>query len=678
MPSDTVSRDAVLDAMKEYDQLSHQELAARFSTPRSRKYVVTHDAKEYDIRTLLSIVRSRQAAAHHIEHAGTADDHKDITLLRSLGFPIRVTRPDPSSVQFTETDCHLFKKYPQRVPWNAENVPPQDQSHFKEIWNKLKLVAAWLESSMRTDIPLQSNTSILQPNARTARDMWCCAFPATVSNKSYALQAALIISERGAEICICPGGGKSQITDTGKANSAAAQFHALQRKLTSVPLQVITAVEQGLPPEARFRRSWRMEAGSGEFTSLQDWLAYAARPEGAQASISVYLDPGELEEAGTYINDILLNTANAVAPLFEYCYLGEESPMHPVSLFDVDGLRALATEPQHRLKLNENVYRSVVSAIRSGKHVILTGPPGTAKTTLAELICQLAENAGLCEGHTLTTATADWTTYETIGGLRPRESGAGLEFRDGLFLKELRRKRWLVIDELNRSNFDRAFGQLFTVLSKQPVVLPYEDGKRRPIVLLPSGTKTVYPDRDYDVISIPESWRIIATMNVFDKSLLFDMSFALMRRFAFIEVPVPPRETYRELWANKISGASEEHRNAINAILDKLYGITKHKEIGPATFNDMARYALEYAGDDPLSGAESEELSFQLFYSYLLPQFEGISQPAGKSLFREMRSLVGSGNEDRLYRTLTAVLGLDLGPLSSLQAIDSSENEMEF
>jgi hypothetical protein len=41
-------------------------------------------------------------------------------------------------------------------------------------------------------------------------------------------------------------------------------------------------------------------------------------------------------------------------------------------------------------------------------------------------------------------------------------------------------------------------------------------------------------------------------MNVFDKALLFEMSYALMRRFAFIEVPCPTQETFGQLierWA---------------------------------------------------------------------------------------------------------------------------------
>ena len=93
----------------------------------------------------------------------------------------------------------------------------------------------------------------------------------------------------------------------------------------------------------------------------------------------------------------------------------------------------------------------------------------------------------------------------------------GLIYRPGLFVEAIEKGRWLVIDELNRSNFDRAFGQLFTVLSGQAVVLPYvRPNENRPLVLVPEGAEV--PIADPDALTIPQSWRIIATMNVFDKT----------------------------------------------------------------------------------------------------------------------------------------------------------------
>jgi hypothetical protein len=85
--------------------------------------------------------------------------------------------------------------------------------------------------------------------------------------------------------------------------------------------------------------------------------------------------------------------------------------------FDLESIRGAAEDAG--LSLAPEIYAQLFAALESGKHVILTGPPGTAKTTLAQAVAEAAREAGRCDSYVLSTATADWTTYETIGGLRP-------------------------------------------------------------------------------------------------------------------------------------------------------------------------------------------------------------------------------------------------------------------
>ena len=281
---------------------------------------------------------------------------------------------------------------------------------------------------------------------------------------------------------------------------------------------------------------------------------------------------------------------------------------------------------------------------------------------------EAAHGRELCDGYVLTTATADWTTYETIGGLRPTGPNT-LDFEEGHFLKAIRANQWLVIDELNRSHFDRAFGQLFTVLSGQPVVLPYhrpEAGPGKPLVLVPEGVPSPLPDAD--VLEIPQSWRVLATMNVFDKTLLFEMSFALMRRFAFIEVASPSASVFDSLIEQQAADPEAA------ALAKKLLPLRELKDLGPAVFMDLAKFLRERL---VLDHADEGQLLFEAFYSYLLPQFEGIDAAAGERLFQTLSPLMGSAaRRNRLRDTLNSVLGLELQPPPPAQAlVDESDDE---
>jgi MoxR-like ATPase len=211
-----------------------------------------------------------------------------------------------------------------------------------------------------------------------------------------------------------------------------------------------------------------------------------------------------------------------------------------------------------------------------------------------------------------------------------------------MFVEAIESGRWLVVDELNRANFDRAFGQLFTVLSGQAVVLPFNRrGQTKPVAIVPFGVEAP-PNTDF--IRVPSTWRIVATMNAFDKNLLFEMSFALMRRFAFIEVVPPAEDAYRRL----ISGPGEA--------VGRLLPLRQLKELGPAVFLDAANYVAKRAATTP----SESRLLYEVFYAYLLPQFEGISDDAAHKLFRTVSTVLDAPEQAEARRTIEEVLGVEL------------------
>lgn len=283
------------------------------------------------------------------------------------------------------------------------------------------------------------------------------------------------------------------------------------------------------------------------------------------------------------------------------------------------------------LDLPQSVSNQMTAALNAGNHLILIGPPGTGKTTMAQDISRLAHDTGCNRGYTAVTATADWTTFDTVGGYMP-ESDNQLVFSEGIVLRAIRAQKWLIIDEINRADIDKAFGELFTVLSGQPVTLPYLSG-HQPIRILPAG----YPSQSEQDYVIPPTWRVIGTMNVYDKASLFEMSYAFMRRFAFVDIGIPDSDIFSRLITRFLRQANlpdtNEHEvvKILNEQLFQHEGIIMHnRPLGPAIARDMIRYLgqrllqTEQITPDDLAEA---------FLLYAIPQFDGLEETKIQAVF---------------------------------------------
>lgn len=295
--------------------------------------------------------------------------------------------------------------------------------------------------------------------------------------------------------------------------------------------------------------------------------------------------------------------------------------------------------------INNRVYDQINSAIRSGKrHLLFFGPPGTGKTELAQVVAgQLSENWHLLTG------SSDWSSQDIIGGYMP--SGAGqLRFSPGLLLQHFNDP--LIIDELNRCDIDKVLGPLFTVLSGQGTTLPYHIDPSVPdsprISIHPYGGAPEAGPR-----FVPgANWRLIATINTLDRSSLYQMSYALMRRFAWIYVGLPVdlpgfvaeyvRRTFNlELTAPAPLAEAWQHVNIA-------------RPLGPAPFIDMLRYlhahdaGIDFAAPIAAAASTTRQAYLDALEVFVLPLLDGIRPEQAENLSTAMGIVFGEGSAESI------------------------------
>jgi hypothetical protein len=226
-----------------------------------------------------------------------------------------------------------------------------------------------------------------------------------------------------------------------------------------------------------------------------------------------------------------------------------------ISDYDIDSppdLTARLEKATEGLLIAPETLRAAAAALRVG-HVVLQGPPGTGKSSLARALCDAYQVSTFP-----VTAHEDWTVFDVIGRLELRLHADRKEEIvpvNGYFTESVVRcanaivrhfddpaepqAEWLLIDELNRAHMDRAFGELFTVLGTDaalPITLPHQREGNRNLV-------------------IPRRFRIVATLNSFDRQFVNNLSQGIRRRFTFITVNIPGKRPDGTAWSSAANPA---------------------------------------------------------------------------------------------------------------------------
>lgn len=308
------------------------------------------------------------------------------------------------------------------------------------------------------------------------------------------------------------------------------------------------------------------------------------------------------------------------------------------------------------LGIDASVYRQINAMLRSGKqHIMLYGPPGTGKTTLARWIA-----SSLPGGQwTLVTGSSDWSSQDIIGGYQPI-GGGDVDFLPGILLRAFDRP--LIIDELNRCDIDKVIGPLFTVLSGQQTTLPYRtdlsDKDSPPYTILPKPKVGVSAHE----FAPGPAWRLIATINSIDKASLYQMSYALSRRFGWVYVDAPTNlaKFIAEYIAKTDPAAPGPAAGDACPLADVWGAINAARVIGPAPIVDAIEAIRILAPGRSFFGPPGEEMrsaAVDALDMVLLPMLDGIIQQDAHNVADATAAAFGLAGETaaRVKRRLEAV-----------------------
>lgn len=173
--------------------------------------------------------------------------------------------------------------------------------------------------------------------------------------------------------------------------------------------------------------------------------------------------------------------------------------------------------------VSEQDYNNLLATLKLKKNIILQGAPGVGKTFSAKRLAYSImgekddSRVGFVQFH------QNYSYEDFVMGYKPNSEG-GFELKNGIFYNfcqkaatDPHRDYFFIIDEINRGNLSKIFGELLMLIEKDyrsdKITLAYSD----------------------EYFAVPNNLYIIGMMNTADRSLAM-IDYALRRRFSFFSM----------------------------------------------------------------------------------------------------------------------------------------------